>query len=103
MIVQMVSIAVVGMNGSGWVDTAVIVTCVRNFPHHRGAVVGSLPCRLLRNFIMYLTSLITYLAVVSVLILINEVFDVVPWFPCSLMGSRLRQRSDFALNAFLSS
>jgi Nodulin-like len=41
--VQVVTLAVVGLSGSGWVDTAAIVTSVRNFPRHRGSVVGELP------------------------------------------------------------
>ena len=40
---QVVTLAVVGLSGSGWVDTAAIVTSVRNFPRHRGSVVGELP------------------------------------------------------------
>lgn len=37
---QVVTLAIVGLSGSGWVDTAAIVTSVRNFPRHRGSVVG---------------------------------------------------------------
>jgi Nodulin-like len=40
--VQVVTLAVLGLSGSGWVDTAAIVTSVRNFPRHRGSVVGKL-------------------------------------------------------------
>jgi Nodulin-like len=40
---QVVTLAIVGLSGSGWVDTAAIVTSVRNFPRHRGSVVGETP------------------------------------------------------------
>ncbi len=38
---QVVTLAVVGLTGGGWTDTAAIVTSVRNFPRHRGSVVGA--------------------------------------------------------------
>lgn len=38
--IQVMALAVVGLSGGGWVDTAAIATSIRNFPHHRGSIVG---------------------------------------------------------------
>ncbi|KAG0629114.1 hypothetical protein M758_1G077600 [Ceratodon purpureus] len=43
---QMCGIIMVGTNGATWFNTAVLVTCMRNFPSDRGVVVG-----LLKGFI----------------------------------------------------
>ncbi|KAH9531493.1 hypothetical protein CY35_19G041300 [Sphagnum magellanicum] len=43
---QMCGIIMIGTNGATWFNTAVLVTCMRNFPSDRGVVVG-----LLKGFI----------------------------------------------------
>ncbi|KAJ7544165.1 hypothetical protein O6H91_09G066900 [Diphasiastrum complanatum] len=43
---QMCAIIMLGTNGATWFNTAVLVTCMRNFPSDRGVVVG-----LLKGFI----------------------------------------------------
>ena len=45
-----VCLAVMAFNGANWVDTACIATNIRNFPAHRGNVVGGPPCSLLSNW-----------------------------------------------------
>ena len=44
-----VCLTVMAFNGSNWVDTACIATNIRNFPAHRGNVVGEPPCSLLSS------------------------------------------------------
>ncbi|GJP39792.1 hypothetical protein CLOM_g24133 [Closterium sp. NIES-68] len=39
---QMCGLMLVGSQGTAWFNTAVLVTCVRNFPRSRGSVVGLL-------------------------------------------------------------
>lgn len=39
---QMCVIQCIGSNSTTWFNTAVLVTCMRNFPHSRGTVVGIL-------------------------------------------------------------
>lgn len=39
---QMCLVQMVGSNSATWFNTAVLVTCMRNFPHSRGTVVGIL-------------------------------------------------------------
>ncbi|KAG0591061.1 hypothetical protein M758_1G142400 [Ceratodon purpureus] len=39
---QMLIIQCIGSNSATWFNTAVLVTCMRNFPHSRGTVVGIL-------------------------------------------------------------
>ena len=48
--IAVVGLTVMAFNGSNWIDTACVATNVRNFPGHRGYVVGAqqtclpLPC-----------------------------------------------------------
>jgi hypothetical protein len=39
---QMLIIQCIGSNSATWFNTAILVTCMRNFPHSRGTVVGIL-------------------------------------------------------------
>lgn len=41
---QLCVLLAVGANSSTWLDTACLVTCIRNFPHQRGTIAGILKC-----------------------------------------------------------
>ena len=41
---QLCALLAVGANSSTWLDTACLVTCIRNYPHQRGTIAGILKC-----------------------------------------------------------